>query len=56
MVRRGGAVRFGRILMRLAAAISGEHGGLLVRGRGAPMCRTGLTVSLRRGVMRAFGS
>jgi len=51
-----GAVNLGRVLMGFTGGVTGEHGGLLVYGRGASVCRPGIVVP-RRGVsMRPPGS
>ncbi|WP_160117995.1 hypothetical protein [Mycobacterium sp. MFM001] len=46
---------FRRILMRLALPVTGQHCGLLVGGRGAPVCRAGAEVSFRSSPMRLHG-
>jgi hypothetical protein len=47
MHRRSGAVHFRRVLMYLTGAVTCEDGCLLVSGRRASMCRTGVKVSYR---------
>jgi hypothetical protein len=42
--------------MCLAGAVAGQHGSLLVDGRGSPVCGACVEVSLRRGPMSALGS
>jgi hypothetical protein len=54
--RRSGTVHRGRVLVRLAGTVARQHGGLLVGGRGAAMCGTGMDVSVRSGPMGAYGS
>lgn len=56
MLRRGGSMYFGRVLVRLAGAVACQHGGLLVGSRGAAVCGTGVDVPFGRGQVSAFGS
>lgn len=44
-----------RVVMRIAPAVPGEHGGLLVSGCSTPVCCAGVEVSLRGGAVRAHG-
>jgi hypothetical protein len=40
------AVMLGRVLMDIARAVAGPHGGLLVRGGRPPVCASGIEMSL----------
>ena len=56
MLRRRGAVDLRGVLVGFTGAVTGEHGGLLVGGRSAPVRLAGTEVSCRGVPMRPFGS
>jgi hypothetical protein len=48
MASRFIAMAFRGVLVHLAVAVAGQHGGLFVGGRGSSMCATGFRVPFRR--------
>jgi hypothetical protein len=53
--RRLGTVELRSVLMRFTIAVTSEHGGLFMYGRGASMRRPGIEVPCRGVAMRPFG-